>query len=81
VELLRLEPHHHTKAEERKKQSSGRLLSKVRQVTEDFINEYNEERPHESLGNLTPVDFAAQRAGGTPCPLGGTPEMARSFYF
>lgn len=46
-------------------------LSEVRQVTEDFINEYNEERPHESLGNLTPVDFAAQRAGGTPGPLGG----------
>lgn len=38
-------------------------------VTEDFINEYNEERPHELLGNLTPVGFAAQRAGGTPGPL------------
>ena len=45
-------------------------LSEVRDVTETFIEEYNELRPHESLGNMTPVAFAAQRAGGTPGPLG-----------
>ena len=45
-------------------------LSEVRAITEDFIREYNEERPHESLGNMSPINFAAQRAGGSPCPLG-----------
>ncbi|BCS88097.1 hypothetical protein PSDVSF_13390 [Pseudodesulfovibrio sediminis] len=33
-------------------------LSEVRQCTEESIREYNEERPHSSLGNLTPVEFA-----------------------
>ena len=44
-------------------------LSEVRAVTEDFIREYNEERPHESLGNMTPIDFATQRAEGVPPAL------------
>ncbi len=33
-------------------------LSEVRAVVEDWIKEYNEQRPHESLGNLTPEEFA-----------------------
>ncbi|ADU64210.1 Integrase catalytic region [Pseudodesulfovibrio aespoeensis Aspo-2] len=52
-------------------------LSEVRAITEDFIREYNEGRPHESLGNMSPINFAAQRAGGTPCPLGNPPENCR----
>ena len=55
-------------------------LSEVRAITEDFIREYNEERPHESLGNMSPMNFAAQRAGGTPCPLGSPPETAGNLY-
>uniref|UniRef100_UPI00255AE3C4 IS3 family transposase n=1 Tax=Pseudodesulfovibrio pelocollis TaxID=3051432 RepID=UPI00255AE3C4 len=55
-------------------------LSEVRAITEDFIREYNEERPHESLGNMSPINFAAQRAGGTPCPLGNPPKTAGSLY-
>jgi putative transposase len=55
-------------------------LAEVRSVTEQFINEYNEERPHESLGNMTPVEFATHRAGGAPCPLGGTGRTVGSFY-
>ena len=30
-------------------------LSEVRESTEEFILEYNEDRPHESLGNMTPI--------------------------
>ena len=32
-------------------------LSEVRNITERWINEYNEQRPHESLGNLTPREY------------------------
>ena len=32
-------------------------LSQVRELTDDWIREYNEERPHESLGNLTPWEY------------------------
>ncbi len=45
-------------------------LSEVREATDDFIKEYNELRPHESLADKTPLAFAAQRAGGSPGPLG-----------
>jgi putative transposase len=33
-------------------------LSEVRDITENWLKEYNEQRPHESLGNLTPEEFA-----------------------
>ena len=36
-----------------------RRLSEVREITLKGINEYNEERPHESLGDLTPYEFMA----------------------
>jgi putative transposase len=32
-------------------------LYEVREQTEKWIKEYNEERPHESLGHLTPREF------------------------
>ncbi len=32
-------------------------LSEVRNITEKWIDEYNEERPHESLGNMTPAEY------------------------
>ncbi len=34
-----------------------RSLDEVREQTGRWLKEYNEERPHESLGNLTPRDF------------------------
>lgn len=34
-------------------------LSEVREITEKWLVEYNEERPHESLGNLTPAEYPA----------------------
>ena len=32
-------------------------LSEVRGITEDWIKEYNEERPHQALNSLTPVEY------------------------
>jgi putative transposase len=32
-------------------------LDEVREQTERWLKEYNEERPHESLGNLTPKEY------------------------
>lgn len=34
-----------------------RTLEEVREQTESWVREYNEERPHESLGNLTPREY------------------------
>lgn len=34
-----------------------RTLDEVKEQTEYWIKEYNEERPHESLGNLTPREY------------------------
>ncbi len=34
-----------------------RRLEEVREQTERWMKEYNEERPHESLGNLTPREY------------------------
>ena len=36
-----------------------RTLAEVRELTEHWIKEYNEERPHDSLGDLTPIEFMA----------------------
>jgi len=54
-------------------------LSEVRDATEDFVRDYNESRPHESLGNLPPELFAAQRAG-LALPAGRSPKLIGSFY-
>ena len=32
-------------------------LKEVQEITENWVTEYNEERPHESLGNLTPKEY------------------------
>ncbi len=33
------------------------ILAEVKEQTEKWLREYNEERPHESLGNMTPREF------------------------
>ena len=34
-----------------------RSLNEVREITDRWLREYNEERPHESLNNLTPEEY------------------------
>jgi len=31
--------------------------TEVKEITENWLRQYNEERPHESLGDLTPAEF------------------------
>ena len=32
-------------------------IREVQQITDNWVIEYNEERPHESLGNLPPKEY------------------------
>jgi len=32
-------------------------LTEAKEITENWLRQYNEERPHESLGDLTPAEF------------------------
>jgi putative transposase len=44
-------------------------LSEIRTIVDAWVQEYNEQRPHESLGNLTPDKFALKHAGGSSLAL------------
>ena len=35
-------------------------LTQVKEITETWLNEYNEERPHQALNNLAPMQFLAK---------------------
>jgi len=35
-------------------------LKEVQEITDSWVIEYNEERPHESLGNLTPKEYLTE---------------------
>jgi putative transposase len=37
-----------------------RTLNEVRELTDKWVREYNEERPHDSLGDLTPWEYLAK---------------------
>ncbi len=37
-----------------------KTLDEVRELTENWVREYNEERPHDSLGDLTPWEYLAK---------------------
>ncbi len=34
-----------------------KTLSEVRAITEEWIDQYNEERPHDALEDLTPFEY------------------------
>ena len=38
-----------------------RTLNEVREITDRWLKQYNEERPHQSLGDLTPLEFRRQK--------------------
>ena len=44
-------------------------LSEVREIVDNWIFEYNEHRPHESLGNLIPAEFALKHADNSSLAL------------
>lgn len=44
-------------------------LSEVREITGKWLIEYNEVRPHESLGNLTPAEYLALHKNPEVSPL------------
>ena len=37
-------------------------LTEVKEITENWLRQYNEERPHESLGDLTPAEFLVKNS-------------------
>lgn len=47
-----------------------RTLNEVRELTQDWIREYNEERPHDALGDLTPWEYLAKHEGPENSNLG-----------
>ena len=44
-------------------------LQEVRRVTRDWLDDYNNERPHESLAGLPPAEFARRRQHGLAVSL------------
>ncbi|QHS27692.1 transposase (plasmid) [Piscirickettsia salmonis] len=38
-------------------------------ITEPWVDQYNNERPHESLANLSPINFKKMRDKTTEIPL------------
>jgi putative transposase len=46
-------------------------LYQVRQITTDWIQVYNHERPHEGIGNHTPYGFLCKRIGHNHFPTLG----------
>ncbi len=40
-----------------------KTLNEVREITQNWIREYNEERPHDSLRDLTPWEYLAKHQG------------------
>jgi putative transposase len=37
-----------------------RTLDEVRDLTQNWVREYSEERPHDSLEDLTPLEYLAK---------------------
>lgn len=37
-----------------------KTLNEVRELTDNWIREYNEERPHDSLEDLTPIEYLSK---------------------
>ena len=43
-----------------------RNLTEVRRLTEEWLHDYNSDRPHQALGGLTPLAYAARRSDPNP---------------
>ncbi|CAM3424176.1 hypothetical protein POKO110462_02185 [Pontibacter korlensis] len=42
-------------------------LDQVRQIAQEWLEDYNQLRPHESLQGMSPVAYAKVLAGGVHC--------------
>ncbi len=47
-----------------------KTLNEVRELIENWIREYNEERPHDALNDLTPWEYLATHKQGENSNLG-----------
>jgi putative transposase len=47
----------------------SRNLEEVREATNWWMIEYNEERPHDSLGDLTPAEYMSKNVGDSNLKL------------
>ena len=43
---------------------NGGFTNEVEQITRQWLILYNQDRPHQSLGNLSPIQFALSRKEG-----------------
>jgi len=46
-------------------------MNEAREITKRWLTEYNSERPHESLNNLTPEEYRL---------MAGNPEISKSVW-
>jgi putative transposase len=47
-------------------------LNEAREIIEAWRHDYNHQRPHSSLGALTPIEFAQQQGDRPPEPVWGS---------
>jgi putative transposase len=55
-------------------------LDEVRQLTQEWMEHYNTQRPHEALGNLTPVEWPQKRRSGNMENLTSHARPAQQVY-
>ena len=54
---LRSEVRYSKKSEKELEGKPKSILASLSKLTRDWIRKYNEERPHDSLGDLTPMEY------------------------
>lgn len=46
-----------------------RSLAEVREITSSWMHQYNEQRPHDSLGGVPPLHYVKPKPDNSNCPL------------
>jgi len=55
-------------------------LEEVRQLTNEWMEHYNPQRPHEALGNLTPKEWPLKKGSGNMENLPPPTRLAQQVY-